>query len=90
MCVARLLLLCCDPDSEDSMGFDARKHHRLVLLSLEGTVVTATHDVGEGARCGPVLSMARRPIAVIGSRRALRRTRGRPAESDCRAPGIIW
>lgn len=52
------LLLCFDPDLAESMGFKARRHHRLMLLLVAGTVVVSFQAVGALLVFGMLLAPA--------------------------------
>lgn len=52
------LLLCFDPDLADAMGFGARRHHRLMLALVAGTVVVSFQAVGSLLVFGMLLAPA--------------------------------
>jgi len=52
------LLLCFDPDLADAMGFGARRHHRLILALVAGTVVVSFQAVGSLLVFGMLLAPA--------------------------------
>ncbi len=52
------LLLCFDPDLADAMGYGARRHHRLMLFLVAGTVVVSFQAVGSLLVFGMLLAPA--------------------------------
>jgi ABC-type Mn2+/Zn2+ transport system permease subunit len=52
------LLLSFDPDLADAMGFGARRHHRLMLALVAGTVVVSFQAVGSLLVFGMLLAPA--------------------------------
>ena len=52
------LLLCFDPDLADTMGYGSRRHHRLMLALVAGTVVVSFQAVGSLLVFGMLLAPA--------------------------------